>query len=236
MKVRDKRIHPTRKNKDKLPSQIVSHDLPPREHIPTGKTLFKPEYVHIARVLMEAGSKLTALSRAFMVDPKTIKSWLHTYPEFNEAVVEGQDYCNTGLIEKALVSRATGYDYNEDTYEAKPNPKSKTDDDRYKMILSKRVKKHVAPSERAIEYFLNNRARFSPDQDGNPRWAHTNKLEVTGAGGKDLIPDSISPEKLLAELIMQQKKADEIVEAELIEAKQIGVAVSEDTHDETPPT
>jgi len=185
---------------------------------------------------MEAGSKLTELSRAFMVDLKTIKSCLHTYPEFNAAVVEGQDYCNTGLIEKALVSRATGYDYNEDTYEAKPNPKSKTSKDRYTMVLSKRVKKHVAPSDRAIEYFLNNRARFSPDQDGNPRWAHTNKLEVTGAGGKDLIPDSISPEKLLAELIMQQKKADEVVEAELVEAKQIGVAVGEGTHDETLPT
>lgn len=201
------------------------------------KTLFNPEYIPIARVMVEAGLKYSDLARAFNVNLRTIKNWMKSYPTFGDAIVEAQDWFNTQLIEKSLVRRATGYEYNEDTLERKRiSDVNSVKGEEFGMILTKRVKKHVAPSERAIEYYLNNRSRFVPDEDGNSRWAHTNKLEITGKDGKDFIPDAISPEKLLAEFILKQKEQDNIVDAELVEAKQIGVAVSEEAHDETPPT
>jgi hypothetical protein len=229
------RINQNRKHSDTLPSEIVKPEMPPPsmsvEH--RGKNMFNPDYVHIARVMLEAGSKYSDLARAFQVDVKTVYRWMKDYPTFKEAVTEAQDWFNTQLAETALVKRATGYDYNEDTFERqRVSDIGSGKGEKFDMILTRRVKKHVAPSERAIEYFLNNRSRFMPDKNGDSRWAHTNKLEVTGKDGKDLIPDSISPEKLLAELIMQQKNQDDIVDAELVEAKQIGVATSEESHNE----
>lgn len=258
------RINQTRRHKDTMLSEIVKPELsPPSKDIePNPRSTFNPEYVHIARVMIEAGSKYSDLARAFNVSMKIIKVWMKNYPIFKEAIVEAQDWFNTQLAETALVKRATGYNYIEDTHEQIQIDSriidlvtdleiSKTDfvimkqDEGAKkakarvrfepvmgMVLTKRVKKSVAPSERAIEYFLNNRSRFMPDKDGNVRWAHTNKLEVTGADGKDLIPDSISPEKLLAELISIQQKNDDTIEAEIVEAKRIGIDTSEESHNE----
>ncbi len=101
------------------------------------------------------------------------------------------------------------------------------------MILTKRMRKHVAPSERALEYFLNNRARFDLDEQGRPRWTHHNKMEITGADGAPLIPENeFNPEKFLAELLTAQKGQDDIVEAEIVEAKQLGVETGDEAHDE----
>lgn len=240
-----KRSNATAKIQNSLthPSQLFEEDAAERAKRPRGpaKTLFVPDYTHLARIMCEQGFTTHALARAFKVSVDTIVQWGRSQPEFRDAVREGTDKFNMMCAEKALVKRVTGYDYMEETYESKPTVLKVKNEETgrmeeemgIKMLLTKQVKKHVAPSEKAIEYYLNNMARFHPTKDGVARWS--NKLEVVGAGGKDLIPDNFSPEKLLAELIIQQKQIDHnVVDAEIIEAKQLGVEVGEEDHEDPP--
>jgi hypothetical protein len=262
---RENTINPTRRNKDlRIPKEAFP-ELPSTPVHPV-HSLFNPEYIHIATVMIEQGMRYRDLAKAFKVERVTLKKWMDKFPEFKEAILAAQDRFNSELIEKALVRRATGYEYVEDTEELKPvgrkifsletgkrisenefalmevsegKKKAKTMvriEPVMNMVLTKRVKKSVAPSERAIEFFLNNRTRMVSENDMiKPRWSPMNKIELTGAGGKDLIPDSISPEKLLAEMIMAQKKEDGVIEAEFEEAKKLGITTGEEEYEEEKP-
>lgn len=64
------------------------------------------------------------------------------YPEFNNALKKGKEVIDFE-VENALLKRALGYEYEEETYE--------------NGILTKKVKKHVAPDTTAQIFWLKNR-------------------------------------------------------------------------------
>lgn len=64
------------------------------------------------------------------------------YSEFNDALKKGKEVIDFE-VENALLKRALGYEYEEETYE--------------NGILTKKVKKHVAPDTTAQIFWLKNR-------------------------------------------------------------------------------
>lgn len=251
------------KNKAVEPSQVIDPDLPEEDPGVGRKSLFNPEYTHIAMVMCEQGFRTLDLARAFRVEKNTVTNWMRRYPDFKDAIVAGRDHFNMQQAEAALVKRVTGYDYKETVHEAAVIGRKITDivtgkklsEDEYAsklmanaknaketirieqikgMVLKKITTKHVAPSDRALEYFLNNRARFAPTKSGEARWAHNNHLEVTGKDGAPLIPgQDFNPEKFLAEMLVAQRQSDDVIEAEVVEAKQLGVETNKEPHSET---
>ena len=78
------------------------------------------------------------------------------YSEFNDALKKGKEVIDFE-VENALLKRALGYEYEEETYE--------------NGILTKKVKKHVAPDTAAQIFWLKNRKpnnwkdRIETDED-----------------------------------------------------------------------
>lgn len=78
------------------------------------------------------------------------------YSEFNNALKKGKEVIDFE-VENALLKRALGYEYEEETYE--------------NGILTKKVKKHVAPDTTAQIFWLKNRKpnnwkdRIETDED-----------------------------------------------------------------------
>jgi hypothetical protein len=131
-------------------------------------TTYRDTFPALAKTFsMECGGTGKQLADLFHVSERTIKNWLTQYPEFKAAVQAGRDYFNTGTAEQCLLKRVMGYDYVEVTSEI-----SKLTG---KMIETKRVTKHIPPSDVALFYFLGNRAKF--------RWENTQKMEHSGPKG-----------------------------------------------------
>lgn len=82
------------------------------------------------------------IARNCGIAPCTLYEWKKKIPEIAEALKKGKAWADTE-VENALFRRATGYDYEEVTYEdGKP---------------VKCVKKHMAPDVTAQIYWLKNR-------------------------------------------------------------------------------
>lgn len=64
------------------------------------------------------------------------------------------------LVEQALLARAVGYRYTEETWERVKDPKT----GEYRMVAVKRVHKNMAPNTTAIFFWLKNRC---PEKWGN---------------------------------------------------------------------
>ena len=76
---------------------------------------FEPRFVAQAR---EACARLGAtdddLAALFAVSVRTISGWKVKHPDFLQALKEGKDTFDTGVVERALRDRALGFDYQEE--------------------------------------------------------------------------------------------------------------------------
>ena len=72
--------------------------------------------------------------------------------EFLEAIKKGKEVVDYE-VENALLKRALGYEYEEETYETKYD----RENNKYIEVLTKRVTKHVAPDTTAQIFWLKNR-------------------------------------------------------------------------------
>ena len=121
-------------------------------------------YPYLAYVTCsEGGFTLDKLAKLFRVCKQTIKMWQRKYPEFKDAIQRGRDEYDTINVEAALVKRATGYEFDEDTME------QVVDENTGERVLrvTKRVKRHVVPDPKAAIFYLRNRNR--------ERWPDTQK-------------------------------------------------------------
>ena len=125
--------------------------------------------------LKNTGCDNIILGDLFGVGPNTIKTWCYNYPEFKSAVLMGRDEYDSEVVEKKLVCKALGYDYEEETWERKVTGYKEDDDGKldksqpiYEMILTKIEKKQKAPDTTSIIFWLVNREK--------DRWAHVNKI------------------------------------------------------------
>jgi hypothetical protein len=112
---------------------------------------YQPIFAEMARsfILDEAPSD-AELGRKFGVSPQCIIRWKLDHEDFRNAYDEAWDHINTGVAEASLVKLATGFEFEEKTFEV--NILSDT------PKLTKVVRKVVHPDKGAIELLLRNRA------------------------------------------------------------------------------
>lgn len=98
------------------------------------------------------------------INPCTLYDWINKYPKISEALKDGKEIPDRE-VEAALKKRATGYEVEQVTEEWDATVE--------KMIVTKRVTKHIPPDPTSIIFYLKNR---KPDQ-----WINKDKLEVSGS-------------------------------------------------------
>lgn len=73
-------------------------------------TVFKPEYVDLARKFCMLGATNAELARMFGVSGSTLDNWIKDKPTFSAAVKEGREEADA-KVASSLFHRATGYSH-----------------------------------------------------------------------------------------------------------------------------
>lgn len=132
----------------------------------------------ICKLISSDSYTIAEICKQVGINQDTYFTWKKEKPEFSEAVEKAKDSFNADTLvecEKSLSKLIKGYDYEEkkviyiENKEGKPKIKEQTI-----------IKKHVAPSLGAIIHFQTNK---DPEN-----WKNRQTSELTGKGGKDLIP------------------------------------------------
>ena len=86
------------------------------------------------------------------INVATLYEYKKRYHEINESLKRGKQVVDIE-VENALLKRALGYEYEENTYEAKYDK----EEGKYVQVLTKTVTKHVQPDTTAQIFWLKNR-------------------------------------------------------------------------------
>lgn len=86
------------------------------------------------------------------INRDTLYTWIKKYPDISDSLKIGKEDADLA-VENALFKSACGYDYEEVTEELKWDHKSQS----YKMMVTKRQKKHMPASQTAQIFWLKNR-------------------------------------------------------------------------------
>ena len=144
--------------------------------VPPGQpTKYKPEYDRFAYVACsEMGATDEQLAILFNVNVATISNWKNQQPSFLEALRQGKDDYDTGLVEASLRDRATGYTVTET-----------------KVFLTKTgetikvpIKKEYPPDATSMIFWLKNRKK--------QRWRDKVDQEISGPDGGPIQTQSIT--------------------------------------------
>lgn len=129
---------------------------------------------------------------------KTLEKWKSKYDSINSALKKNKEIADRE-VENALKKSAEGYDVVEEIWERQFN--SKTGD--FEMVLTKKVKKHIPPSNTAQIFWLKNRR---PQQWRDKVEPHlTTSSNATTKTIADLITSPVNTRDL-AELIKEAKE------------------------------
>jgi len=138
---------------------------------------YREEYARMAYVACSTGGFTDKnLADLFDVSRRTIDNWKHEHIEFLRTIKAAKNEFDSEVVEKAFLKRCTGFYYNEATRE--PVTVDEIDPETgdlvkvSKMIVTKRVRKHVVPDAKGCMDWLTNRA---PD-----RWKKSKHVEITG--------------------------------------------------------
>lgn len=101
------------------------------------------------------------------INVKTLWDWERTYPPICNALKKGREVVVREL-ENALIKRAKGYEVEETTEELKWNQATR----KQELMVTKRVKKHIAPDTGALAFALKN---YAPD-----KWRDRKDVEISG--------------------------------------------------------
>jgi len=149
---------------------------------------FKEEYIRQARIAFSEGFTDVKFCELIDISRDSLVRWRREYPEFGKAVQEGKDEFDTGDIEKSLKKRAKGYNYTEVTRRAvkEENPQidPKTEKEKIKYVITKKVSKHIPSETTAGIFWLKNRRR--------DRWKDIKAVEASGPDGGP-IPIDLKP-------------------------------------------
>ncbi len=121
---------------------------------------FNTEFIRQAYVACrDFGASNHDLANLFGVVDDTILSWRRFNPEFNTAIKVGKDEFDSGRVEKRLLDRALGIEFDEIMTE-NVNLKGTLPDDTKIDVPAQKVrttKKFIPPDVGAIMYWLSNR-------------------------------------------------------------------------------
>jgi hypothetical protein len=110
---------------------------------------------------MKLGGTDRDVADALQLDECTINRWKVKHPKFCKSITVGKGPANK-RVEVSLFRKATGYSFDSE--------KIFVIDD---QVVRVPTVEHVPPSDRAIEYWLNNRKR--------KEWRHTSHLELANS-------------------------------------------------------
>ena len=88
------------------------------------------------------------------ISPGTLTLWKRRYPGIADTLRSGRDVTDY-MAENALLKRALGYDYTEETWEFKPNKETGIGE----MQLTKKQVKHLQPDVSALQFWLKKRRK-----------------------------------------------------------------------------
>lgn len=135
---------------------------------------YKPQYINQAYVACaEMGADLEQLGKLFLASSASVKRWMKEFPEFKKAILEGREIFDTAKVERALVQRAVGFEYDEVTTE-RVLLANKADKGKANLpAIKKKVTTKLYPAEASCIYFwLINR---QPE-----RWKNTKYVQFRG--------------------------------------------------------
>lgn len=130
-------------------------------------------------ICREFGADNEKLSKAMGgISRNTIAKWGRKHPEFRHAILRGKQDFDGEQVIPALLKRALGYEYTEETFE--PFQPTGSDEgaelgkagEGAELVLTKRVTKEQPPDVAAIIFWLCNR---HPDE-----WRQRNETKHTG--------------------------------------------------------
>lgn len=133
---------------------------------------FKPEMAEQARKLSLLGATDRELADFFSVSLSTLSLWKVEHPEFSDALKLGKEAADA-RVERSLYQKAIGYSH--DAVKIFADPKTGAE-----QLVP--YTEHYAPDTTAAIFWLKNRR---PQE-----WR--DRQELTGADGKDLIPDALT--------------------------------------------
>lgn len=152
---------------------------------PNGRpTDYRPEMCAQVQEWVEEGIVNHEIAARLGIAESTLYDWKNDHPEFKEAFTRAHNYRHQN-VKNALYMRCIGYDYTETTRE--PATEKTADSDKpakTKMVVTRKVKKHVAPDPTSIQFYLTNHL---PDE-------YKNKSEIDNkiSGSLGLRSDGMS--------------------------------------------
>lgn len=151
-------------------------------------TKYKPEYCEQSEKLVALGATDKQIGDFFEVTEQTINNWKIAHPEFFESLKLSKEQLDSRVV-RSLYERAMGYSHEEEKVFNNQGE-----------ILTHDTVKHYPPDPTAMIFWLKNR---QPDQ-----WR--DKREITGADGKDLIPEYTDTEiqRRVAFILMSETNSE----------------------------
>ena len=117
------------------------------------------------------------LSQNMGIGTTTLYRWKEEYREIREALKRGKEVVDI-QVENALLKRALGYEYTEETRELVKDKET----GKYSLSVTKIVTKEVAPDVTAQIFWLKNRKpkkwRSDPQESGNEKQVHDHNALV----------------------------------------------------------
>ena len=132
---------------------------------------YNKSYCEQVTKLCMLGAKDTELADFFGITEMTLNNWKKAHPEFHQAMHHGKDIADANVASK-LYQRAMGYEH----------PDSHISNFQGAITVTP-ITKYYPPDTTACIFWLKNRQRA--------KWRDRTDHEVTGAEGKDLIPEAV---------------------------------------------
>ncbi len=152
-------------------------------------TAYRASYVKIAQAIMRLGGTDREVAHALSIDEATLNRWKLRHPKFCASIKVGKNPSDK-RVEVSLYKKSVGYSYDTeelvpyDHIEEREVPDPADPKKTVKVIVrEKRVLRvptvtHVPPSDRAIEYWLNNRQR--------KKWKTRQALDLSSPPGRPM--------------------------------------------------
>jgi hypothetical protein len=124
---------------------------------PGRPSLYREQYVEMARNYCRLGAINAELAAFFHVSPRTLDNWLQAHPAFARAVRNGRAVADSAIARR-LFERAMGYDHEADRIFLHRGE-----------ALTVRQRVHLPPDVGACIFWLRNRRRQDWSESARPR-------------------------------------------------------------------
>jgi transposase-like protein len=153
---------------------------------PGNKGKFDPKY-HPQLIKWQARSGLTEVEicKELKISKATLYRWRHAHPEVEEALKQSRDFIDS-LVEDALLKRALGFKYKEQTVT--------------KAGEVVEITKTVIPDVGAEAFWLKSRRGRQRGRDLRTTWQDVHRIESEQIPGQEIPPDEMTREELRSEI------------------------------------